>query len=122
MQIYKEFTFEAALFMPSGSADAPKPRLLGHSFQVRVMVEGEPDPATGRIVRLSDIAGAMKDVHDALDHRFLNEDVEDLGPPTLENLAVWIWKRLETHITGLSEVHISRPACHEGCVYRGRKA
>ena len=44
MRIYKEFTFEAGLFLPSGPAGDPNARLHGNSFVVRVTVEGEPQP------------------------------------------------------------------------------
>jgi len=36
---------------------------------------------------------ALGDAREVLDHRMLN-DVENLGPPTLENLSAWIWRRL----------------------------
>jgi 6-pyruvoyltetrahydropterin/6-carboxytetrahydropterin synthase len=119
MQVYKEFTFEAAHFLPSAPKGHPNSRLHGHSFQVRVSVEGQPDPATGLLIHFWELAEAMKEVQEALDHRNLNEDIEGLDAPTLENLSVWIWNRLSAKINGLSEVHIWRPTCHEGCIYRG---
>lgn len=121
MLIYKEFTFEAAHFLPSAPAGHPNSRIHGHSFHVRVSVEGEPDPATGLVFHFDDLSAAIADVRDALDHQFLNE-VDGIGAPTLENITVWIWNCLAAKIPGLSEVHISRPSCHEGCVYRGRRA
>ena len=120
MQIYKEFTFEAAHFLPSAEAGHPNSRIHGHSFYVRVTVEGEPDARTGLVFHFDDLAAAIGEVRSALDHQFLNE-VNGIGAPTLENITVWIWNRLEGKIRGLSEVHISRPSCHEGCIYRGRK-
>jgi 6-pyruvoyltetrahydropterin/6-carboxytetrahydropterin synthase len=120
MLIYKEFTFEAAHFLPSAPAGHPNSRIHGHSFHVRVSVDGEPDPATGLVFHFDDLSAAIADVRDALDHQFLNE-IEGIGAPTLENITVWIWNCLEAKIPGLSEVHISRPSCHEGCVYRGRR-
>jgi 6-pyruvoyltetrahydropterin/6-carboxytetrahydropterin synthase len=123
MQIYKEFSFEAAHALPSAPPARPASSSIhGHSFRVRITVEGEPAPETDAVLPFSDLAEAMAGVRVELDHRFLNEDVEGLGAPTLENLATWIWRRLEARINGLSEVHIWRPACHEGCIYRGPKA
>jgi len=118
MQIYKEFTFEAAHFLPSAPAGRPNARIHGHSFFVRVTVEGTPDPDTGLVCHFDDLSAAIEEVRSALDHQFLNE-IGDLGAPTLENITVWVWNRLESKIRGLSEVHISRPSCHEGCIYRG---
>ncbi|MGF1619598.1 MAG: 6-pyruvoyl tetrahydropterin synthase family protein [Rhodomicrobiaceae bacterium] len=119
MLIYKEFTFEAAHFLPSAPAGHPNSRIHGHSFHARVTVEGKPDPETGLVFHFDDLTAALEEVRTALDHQFLNE-VDGIGAPTLENITVWIWNRLAAKIPGLYEVHISRPSCHEGCIYRGR--
>ena len=37
---------------------------------------------------------SLADVRRTLDHRFLNH-INDLGPPTLENLARFIWDRVQ---------------------------
>ncbi len=118
MLIYKDFTFEAAHFLPSAAPGHPNARIHGHSFHVRVTVEGEPDPETGLVFHFDDLDAAISGLRKQLDHQFLNE-IEGLGAPTLENIAIWIWLRLSPRIAGLSEVHISRPSCHEGCIYRG---
>ena len=46
MRIYKEFTFEGAHYLPSAPEGHPNARIHGHSFRVRVSVDGEPDPET----------------------------------------------------------------------------
>jgi 6-pyruvoyltetrahydropterin/6-carboxytetrahydropterin synthase len=116
MRIYKEFTFEAGHFLPSAPPSDPNSRLHGHSFVVRVTVEGEPDPETGLIVHFDEFSAMLADVKDKLDHRLLNE-VKGLETPTLERIAAWIWRELTPVLPGLAEVHISRPTCREGCVY-----
>jgi 6-pyruvoyltetrahydropterin/6-carboxytetrahydropterin synthase len=118
MRIYKEFGFEAAHFLPSAPPGHPNARLHGHSFRVRVTLDGEPDEATGLVMNLDDVEGALGDVREALDHRFLNE-VEGLSQPTLERITIWLWERLHNRLPGLAEIEIARDSCHEGCVYRG---
>jgi len=118
MRIYKEFGFEAAHFLPSAPPGHPNARLHGHSFRVRVTVDGEPDEETGLVMNLDDVEAALGDVREALDHRFLNE-VEGLSQPTLERIVVWLWDRLHNRLPGLAEIEIARDSCHEGCVYRG---
>jgi 6-pyruvoyltetrahydropterin/6-carboxytetrahydropterin synthase len=118
MRIYKEFGFEAAHFLPSAPPGHPNARLHGHSFRVRVTLEGEPDEGSGLVMNLDDVEGALGDVREALDHRFLNE-VEGLSQPTLERIAIWLWDRLHNRLPGLAEIEIARDSCHEGCVYRG---
>ena len=86
MRIYKEFTFEAGLFLPSGPAGDPNARLHGNSFVVRVTVEGEPDQETGLIVHFDELSARLAGLKDKLDHRLLNE-VEGLEIPSLERMA-----------------------------------
>jgi 6-pyruvoyltetrahydropterin/6-carboxytetrahydropterin synthase len=118
MRIYKEFFFEAAHFLPSAPQGHPNARVHGHSFRVRVAVDGEPEKKTGILVHFDDLDDAVADAREALDHRLLNE-VEGLQSPTLERLAMWLWDRLHNRLPGLAEIEVARDSCHEGCVYRG---
>jgi 6-pyruvoyltetrahydropterin/6-carboxytetrahydropterin synthase len=118
MRIYKEFSFEAAHFLPSAPPGHPNARVHGHSFRVRVTLDGEPDETTGVVMHLDDVEAAVADARAALDHRLLNE-VEGLSLPTLERISIWLWDRLHNRLPGLSEIEVARDSCREGCVYRG---
>lgn len=118
MRIYKDFHFEAAHYLPSATPGHPNARVHGHSFRARVVVDGEPDPTTGYVFHFDELAAAISEARDALDHHLLN-DVEGLSAPTLERIAIWIWNRLANHVPGLAEVHVARDSCQEGCVYSG---
>ncbi len=115
MRIYKEFGFEAAHFLPSAPPGHPNARVHGHSFRVRVTIDGEPDGKTGLVMNLGDVEAAIGDVREALDHRFLNE-VDGLTQPTLERVAMWLWDRLHNRLPGLAEIEVARDSCHEGCI------
>ena len=117
-RIYKEFTFEAGHFLPSAPPGHPNSRFHGHSFLVRVTVEGEPNTETGLIVDFEDFAACLAGARDKLDHRLLNE-IDGLETPSLERLSAWTWRELAPHLPGLAEVEVSRPSCHEGCIYTG---
>jgi 6-pyruvoyltetrahydropterin/6-carboxytetrahydropterin synthase len=117
MEIFKEFTFEAAHRLPNVPADHKCARLHGHSFRVEVHVQGDVDAQTGWVMDFGDIKAAFQPLHDQLDHRYLNE-VDGLANPTSELLARWIWQRLRPALLGLSEV-IVRETCTSGCTYRG---
>jgi 6-pyruvoyltetrahydropterin/6-carboxytetrahydropterin synthase len=118
MRIYKEFTFEAAHLLPSAPPGHPNARVHGHSFRVRIAIDGEPNAETGVVVHFDDLETALADARDALDHRFLN-DVEGLSQPTLERIAIWLWDRLHNQLPGLAEIVVARDSCREGCIYRG---
>jgi 6-pyruvoyltetrahydropterin/6-carboxytetrahydropterin synthase len=120
MEIWKEFGFEAAHRLPNVPAGHKCARLHGHSFRVAVHVEGPLDPALGWVMDFADLKAAWRPLHEALDHRYLN-DVAGLENPTSEVLAEWVWARLAPTLPGLSRV-VVRETCTTGCSYRGPAA
>jgi 6-pyruvoyltetrahydropterin/6-carboxytetrahydropterin synthase len=118
MRIYKEFLFEAAHYLPSAPLGSPNARVHGHSFRARVTIDGVPGAATGYVFHFDELAGAMAEAHDALDHRLLNE-IDGLEAPTLERIAMWLWNRLQNRVPGLAEIEIARDSCREGAIYSG---
>ncbi len=96
-------------------------RIHGHSYGVEVTLCGEPDPATGMLVDLGVVEAHLSEVRAALDHRLLDE-IADLGPATLENLAAWIWRRLAARTDKLARVRVFRESTGDACVYIGPAA
>ncbi len=117
MRIYKEFQIEAAHLLPNLPADHKCRRLHGHSFRIAVHVDGELQDGTGWVMDFADIGAAFSPVFQKLDHHYLNE-IEGLENPTSENLARWIWRKLEPALPGLAEVHV-KETCTSGCICRG---
>ena len=117
MQIYKEFSIEAAHRLPNVPEGHKCARLHGHSFLVSIHVEGTVDSKTGWIMDFGDIKAAFAPIYEELDHHYLN-DVVGLENPTSENLALWIWQKLKPDLPLLSAVKI-KETCTSGCVYRG---
>jgi 6-pyruvoyltetrahydropterin/6-carboxytetrahydropterin synthase len=115
-EIFKEFTFEAAHRLPKVPPGHKCSRLHGHSYRVRVHIEGAVDD-TGWVRDFDDITCAVKPVIDRLDHYYLNE-IEGLDNPTSELLARWIWDRLCSLLPQLSQVVVSE-TCTSGATYRG---
>ena len=77
------------------------PHGYGHNYTLEVAVEGEVDPQTAMVVNLTDLDRVLKEEVDApLDHRNLNHDVPEFSetPPTAENVAAWVWKRVAARI------------------------
>src|ERR1700674_3449699 len=93
MDVFREFTFEAAHRLPNVPPGHKCSRLHGHSYRVEVRVQGDIDPVTGMVIDFAEIKAAFAPLLDQLDHYFLNE-VEGLENPTSENLARWIWDHL----------------------------
>ncbi|MGQ4617845.1 6-carboxytetrahydropterin synthase QueD [Nocardia sp. R7R-8] len=116
MEIYREFTFEAAHRLPNVPEGHKCARLHGHSYRVVVHVSGEVEPETGWVMDFADLKKAFAPLSDQLDHHYLNE-VPGLENPTSEVIARWIWVRLVGHLP-LSQV-VVKETCTSGCVYRG---
>ena len=117
MEVFKEFGIEAAHRLPNVPAGHKCARLHGHSFRISVHVRGPLDPSLGWVMDFADIGKAFRPLFEQLDHNYLNE-IEGLSNPTSENLARWIWERLEPNLPGLCRVEV-RETCTSGCAYEG---
>ena len=117
MTLVKEFTFEAAHWLPT-FPDAHKCRRLhGHSFRVEVHIAGLVDPGRGFLLDFGDIKSAYEPVRRELDHYCLNE-ISGLENPTSEMLAHWIWQRLKPRLPELAAI-VVHETCTSRCEYRG---
>lgn len=116
MQVFREFTFEAAHRLPNLPEGHKCRRLHGHSYRVEIHVAGDIDRHTGMVIDFADIKTAFHPYWQQLDHHYLNE-VDGLDNPTAENLAVWIWERL----SGDLPLHriVVRETCTSGVEYTG---
>jgi 6-pyruvoyltetrahydropterin/6-carboxytetrahydropterin synthase len=118
MELFKEFTFEAAHRLPHVAPDHKCARLHGHSYRITIHIAGEVDPETGMVIDFADIKAAFKPIRDEhLDHHYLNE-VQGLENPTSENLAHWIWDKLKPRLPQLAAVQVSE-TCSSGVIFRG---
>lgn len=117
MEIYKEFQFESAHYLPNLPEDHKCRRMHGHSYRVRLYVKGNLDPEIGWVMDFADIKKAFSPVYEQLDHYVLN-DIEGLENPTSENLARWIWQKTKPLIPQLSRIEV-KETCTTGCVYTG---
>jgi 6-pyruvoyltetrahydropterin/6-carboxytetrahydropterin synthase len=120
VEISYRFGFDAAHHFDAFPEGHPYRGVYGHSFQVEVALEGEPDAATGFVADLGEVERECRRVRDALDHSLLNK-VEGLAKPSLENISVWIWNFLSPSIARLVRVTVRRDSAGQSCSYMGRK-
>lgn len=117
VRLVRKVSFEAAHRLPHVPVGHKCERLHGHSFRVEIIVEGPVDPKTGWFIDYSQIDDAWAPLHEALDHRYLNE-VEGLENPTSEVLCQWLWQRLSPHLPSLSRI-VLHETCDASCEYDG---
>ena len=115
-ELSKQFRFEAAHTLRRSIEAEPSRRIHGHSYLAEVTLRGERDE-NGMVLDLGQFARAMDLAREGLDHRFLDE-ISDLGPATIENLAAWIWNVLAPACPGLARITVSR-ASGDSCTYFG---
>jgi 6-pyruvoyltetrahydropterin/6-carboxytetrahydropterin synthase len=117
-ELSKRFRFDAAHTLNRKVDVEPSKRIHGHSYQAEVTLSGEVDPTSGMLVDLGLVDRELAKLHEALDHRLLDE-IEGLGPATIENLATWIWNRLDGALPGLKAVRVFRESYGDSCTYFG---
>lgn len=99
IRLAKEFTFDAAHWLPGVPEGHKCRRMHGHTYRVEVQCEGPVDAHTGMIIDYAELARAWSAIHEMLDHRTLNE-VPGLGNPTTEILVPWIYGALCDRLPG----------------------
>ena len=116
MRIFKEFSFEAAHKLPLVPKNHKCFNLHGHSFKVRVSVDG-PLNEMGWVMDFSTLKEVCAPHIAKLDHSYLNE-IEGLENPTSENIAIWLWEHLITSLPKLHSIEV-KETCNSGCEYYG---
>jgi 6-pyruvoyltetrahydropterin/6-carboxytetrahydropterin synthase len=119
VEIFKEFRIEAAHRLPNVPEGHKCARLHGHSFRIALHLRGDVHPDLGWVVDFADVAEAFRPAFEQLDHQYLN-DVDGLSNPTSENLARWVWERVQPALPLLSRV-VVHETCTSGCAYEGPK-
>lgn len=114
MEIFKEYTFEAAHFLPNVPPGHKCHEMHGHTYRVVVYVEGPVDPTTGFVCDFADISQAMATIYGKLDHQLLNNTIDN---PTCEVLAEFLFNWLRQHVP-VSRIKVCETPT-SGCEYRG---
>ncbi len=119
-ELSKQFRFDAAhtLNRSYGPERDSSRRIHGHSYRAEVTLRGPANQETGMVMDVGFFAEAMEIARIELEHRFLDE-MPDLGPPTIENLCLWIWRQLAPNLPMLYCVTVHRDSTAERCRFYG---
>ncbi len=119
MIIYKKYFFDAAHYLTNFEKNHKYSKIHGHSYEVIIRILGQADKTNNWVINYDDIDNVINPLIEKLDHKTLNE-IKDLGNPTSENLARWLWKRIKKKIKNLESIEINRPRIG-GCIYFGEE-
>ncbi|WP_243453675.1 6-carboxytetrahydropterin synthase [Sandaracinobacteroides saxicola] len=117
-EITKDFRFDAAHTLIREIAAEGSRRIHGHSYRAQVALRGSVDPTSGMVADMGLVEQLVEGARETLDHRFLDE-INDLGPATMENLASWIWRKVKPECPQLVRVTVFRDSAGESCSYWG---
>lgn len=117
MELFKEFTFDSAHFLPNVPEDHKCRRMHGHTYRLRICLEGDLHPHLGWVRDFADIKKYWKPLEEQLDHHLLN-DIPGLENPTAEHIAIWIWDQLKPNLPEMAYLELYETPTN-GVRYRG---
>lgn len=118
MEIGYAFGFDAAHCFGNVPRGHKYRGVHGHSFRVEIALAGSPRPPHGFVADLEKVEHACNAVRRQLDHKLLNK-INGLNNPSLEHLALWIWRRLAPKLAGLARVTVRRVSLGQSASYFG---
>ena len=113
-ELSQRFFFEAAHTLHREVEAEGSRRVHGHTYHAELTVAGTPDPRSGMVMDLARLRALAAVARERLDHRLLNE-VDGLGPPTLENLCAYLWRTFESQGCVPRRVKIWREGMGDAC-------
>ncbi len=117
MEIYKEFSFDSAHFLPNVPDGHKCKEMHGHTYRLKVFIRGGLDPTLGWIMDFKDLKNALLPVIEQLDHKLIN-NIKGLQNPTAENITVWIWQQIKPSLPLLSRIELYETPT-TGVIYAG---
>ena len=113
-EVSQDFYFDAAHTLEREIEAAGSRRIHGHTYHARATLDGPRDPATGMVIDLGELRHHLKAVRESLDHHLLDE-VPGLGTPTMENLCIFIARKLREADMPVQSVEVWRKAGGDHC-------
>lgn len=118
MQIFKQFSFDSAHFLPNVPEGHKCKEIHGHTYRLTVYVSGELDEKLGWVMDFAILKNAIEPLIKSIDHTLLN-NIEGLENPTCERIAVWIWDRIKPKVPQLSKIELHETLT-SGVIYEGK--
>lgn len=118
MQIFKQFTFDSAHFLPHVPDGHKCKEIHGHTYRLTVYVEGELEKNLEWVMDFAEIKNVIDPVVKSIDHKLLN-NFSGLENPTCEIIAVWLWNKIKPEVPLLTKIELHETPT-SGAVYEGK--
>ena len=117
MVIFKQFSFDSAHALPNVPDGHKCKAVHGHTYHLRIYVEGALDEKLQWVMDFADIKRIMDPIIKSVDHKYLN-DISGLENPTCEVLAIWLWDHIKPGLSLLKKIELNETPT-SGVVYTG---
>lgn len=118
MQIFKQFSFDSAHFLPHVPEGHKCKEIHGHTYRLTVYVTGEPDEQLGWVMDFAVLKNVIEPLIKGIDHTLLN-NIPGLENPTCERIAIWLWDNIKPQVPLLSKIELHETLT-SGVVYEGK--
>lgn len=118
MQIFKQFTFDSAHFLPHVPDGHKCKEIHGHTYRLTVYVEGELEKKLEWVMDFAEMKNVIDPVVKSIDHKLLN-NISGLENPTCEIIAVWLWNKIKPEVPLLTKIELHETPT-SGAVYEGK--
>ena len=117
MILYKQFTFDAAHYLPNVPAGHKCRQMHGHTYHLTIFIEGEVLKEPGWVLDFTDLKKAVQPVMNLVDHTLLN-NIPGLENPTTELFSIWLWDKIKPLLPALKKIELKETPT-SGVVYEG---
>jgi len=118
MEIFKQFTFDSAHFLPNVPEGHKCKQIHGHTYHMTVYVEGDLKKDFGWVIDFAEVKSVIEPIVKSIDHKLLN-DIPGLENPTCEIVTTWLWDKIKPKISILSKIELHETLT-SGAIYKGR--
>jgi 6-pyruvoyltetrahydropterin/6-carboxytetrahydropterin synthase len=117
MEIFKQFTFDSAHFLPNVPPEHKCRQIHGHTYRLVVFIQGDLDEKLGWVMDFTDVKKIIDPILCQVDHQLLN-NIAGLENPTCELIAIWLWNNIKQKMPKLARIELHETPT-SGTVYVG---
>ena len=118
MEIFKQFSFDSAHYLPNVPPDHKCKEIHGHTYRLLVYLEGEIEAHLGWVIDFNEVKRVIDPIIKRIDHHLLN-DIQGLENPTCEKIAIWLWNEIKPGLPMLTRIELHETPT-SGAVYQGK--
>lgn len=118
MQIFKQFTFDSAHFLPNVPEGHKCKEIHGHTYRLVVYMEGDLVEHLEWVMDFAELKKAIEPVIKAIDHKLMN-NIHGLENPTCEMIAIWLWNQIKPKVPALIKIELHETPT-SGAIYEGK--